>query len=339
MDRLLHDPLGTFPMPPELAALPKADIHVHAEWLARLDRALARRERRPGHDWRAWVTRVMAEPPGASRLSHLSTTQLVTDEMDAIPENFVARVQDLLEEAAADGAILVEVRFGKDMDRPDFMALFREAERRVRARYPRFRAQAIAVLMLWQEPDALETLIQTCIDMAAAGMLYGVDFLYRPYIAEADWGTAYRVAARLAEAGLGVTAHVGEFSTANIVAAAQTPGIIRFGHATYAGYHPHLLDLLAAKQITVECSLSCNVVLGAAESYEAHPVRQFVAHGVPVALCTDDPVQVCTTIGREYAIAHALGFSEADLLGFTRNAINAAFIAPDQRAALLAELT
>jgi adenosine deaminase len=44
---------------------------------------------------------------------------------------------------------------------------------------------------------------------------------------------------------------------------------------------------------------------------------------------------MCTTIGREYTMAHALGFSTDDLLGFTRNAICAAFIAPQQRTALL----
>jgi len=37
-------------------------------------------------------------------------------------------------------------------------------------------------------------------------------------------------------------------------------------------------------------------------------------------------------------IAPALGFSTDDLLGFTRNAIRAAFISPQQRTALLAEV-
>ena len=45
-----------------------------------------------------------------------------------------------------------------------------------------------------------------------------------------------------------------------------------------------------------------------------------------------------TTIGREYAIAHALGFSHAELLGFTRNAIRAAFIPDEERQKLLTEL-
>jgi hypothetical protein len=38
----------------------------------------------------------------------------VSQELDAVPENFVARVADLLAEAAADGAVLVEVRFGNE---------------------------------------------------------------------------------------------------------------------------------------------------------------------------------------------------------------------------------
>jgi hypothetical protein len=47
---------------------------------------------------------------------------------------------------------------------------------------------------------------------------------------------------------------------------------------------------------------------------------------------------MCTTIGREYAIAHALGFAIDDLLDFTRNAMRAAFISPPQRTALLEEV-
>jgi adenosine deaminase len=138
--------------------------------------------------------------------------------------------------------------------------------------------------------------------------------------------------------GLGITAHAGEISTANIAAALRTPGLTRIGHATHAADDPRLLDLLARSGTTVECPLTCNVVLGAAPSLDDHPIRRFVECGIPVALCTDNPVQTCTTIGREYAIAHALGFSPAELLAFTRNAVQAAFTTPARRQALLEEL-
>ncbi len=249
-------------------------------------------------------------------------------------------VEDALEEAAADGAVLVEVRFGREeVLRPGFMALFREAERRVQARHPALRAEAIVILMPWQAPELLERLVDACVRAARErDGLAGIDLLYQPYDAEADWEPMYRAAERAADTGLGITAHAGEFSTANIAAALRVPHLSRIGHAVYAARNPRLLDRLAHSGVTVECSLSCNVVLGAVPSYEEHPIHQFVEHGIPVALCADVPVQIATTIGREYALAHALGFSLDELVGFTANAIRASFTPPARKAALLAEL-
>jgi adenosine deaminase len=93
--------------------------------------------------------------------------------------------------------------------------------------------------------------------------------------------------------------------------------------------------MVARSGVTVECALTCNVVFGATLSYEDHPIRRLVAAGIPVALCTDDPVQICTTTGCEYAIAPALGVSTDDLSSFIRNAIRATFISPRQRTTLL----
>jgi adenosine deaminase len=332
-------PLDVFRPDPDIAALPKADLHVHQEWSPRLDRVLARRAGRTPYDWRRWAAQLMAgTPPGMSRLQVLSSVFPAPQDADAVDENFVARVEDLLEEAAADGAVLVELRFGGEtVLRPGFMELFREAEHRVRARHPRYRAETSFTLLLWYEPERLERVVQACLRAAGEG-LGGVDLLYEPYDAEAEWAIAYRIAERAAAAGLGITAHAGEFSAANIAAALRVPGLTRLGHAVHAASDPRLLELLAKKRITVECCLSCNVVLGAVPSYEEHPIRQFVQYGIPVVLGTDDPVQMNTTIGREYALAHALGFSEAELLACTRNAVRAAFTTPARRTELLAEL-
>lgn len=334
------DPLAPLTVDPLPRALPKADIHVHQEWSPRLDRVLARRAGWPAYDWHEWAAYLMDQvPPGMPRLERLASVFPASPQDDADPENTIARLEDLLEEGAADGAALVELRFGSTtaLQHPDFMALFREARRRVRGRHPGFRAAALYTVLLWAEPELLERVVGACLRAADDG-LAGIDLLYTPYDAEADWRPIYRVAERAAAAGLGITAHAGEFSIANIAAALRTPGLTRLGHATYAARDPRLLDQLAASGVTVECCLSCNVVLGAVPSYEAHPIRAFVERGIPVALCTDDPVQVCTTIGREYAIGAALGFTPAELLGFTASAVRAAFVPLDDKAALLAEL-
>lgn len=92
------------------------------------------------------------------------------------------------------------------------------------------------------------------------------------------------------------------------------------------------------RKLTRHCSLSCNVVLGAVPSYEDHPIRQFLASGIPITLNTDNPVRIWTTIGREYAIAAALGFSSTELMAFTRNAIQASFTSAERRKALIDEM-
>jgi adenosine deaminase len=165
--------------------------------------------------------------------------------------------------------------------------------------------------------------------------------MVNPYHAEADpalWAVAYRWGERAAAAGLGVTVHAGEFTTANCAAALRVPGLRRIGHAVHYADDPRLLDALVRSGATVECCLTCNVVLGAVPSYEEHPIRRLVEHGVPVALSTDLPVHACTGIGKEYAVAAALGFSPAELLAFTRNAVAASFGSEGRRAALLDEL-
>lgn len=175
-------PLVPIPVEPLIAALPKADLHIHQEWSPRLDRVLARRQGRSTFDWRAWAEQLMmGELPGWPRLSRIASIQPVPVEMDAAEENFVARIEDLLEEAAIDGAVLVEVRFGNEtVLHPDFMGLFRQAERRVQARFPLLRAEAVVTLNLWFEPERLEQVVQGSLRAAEEG-LGGVDFLYRPY--------------------------------------------------------------------------------------------------------------------------------------------------------------
>jgi adenosine deaminase len=333
-------PLAEIKPDPRIAALPKADLHIHQEWSPRLDRVLARREGRAPYNWRHLAERLMTETsPGMPRLRHLATVFPVGRESDAEPENFIARVEDVLDEAAADGAILVEIRFGNEaVLRPNFMSLFREAERRVQARYPQIRAEAVFTFLLGRfDCEQLERLLKACIQAAEQG-LGGIDFLYEPYDTEADWAIAYKIAEQAAAAGLGITAHAGEFSTANIAAALRVPGLTRIGHATQVVHDPRAFALLGESGVTVECSLSCNVVLGAVPSYTEHPIRQLTQSGIPITICTDDPVQICTTIGREYTVAHTLGFSSADLLAVTRNAIKVAFTTEERRSELLAEL-
>jgi adenosine deaminase len=325
------EPLAEISVAPLIAALPKADLHLHAETDARLERILAQRAGRRPYDWRSWAQHLLAEtPPGMPRLARMAADRradaALVETLDADPDLFVSRIVDVLEEGAADGAILIEVLFGaQTVLRPDLMRCFRQAERYVQQRYPLLRAEALIAATRPASASWIDQLLPACLAMAHEG-LAGIHIIPDPYDTEADWRPIYRWAERAAAAGLGIAAHAGEFSPANIAAALRVPGLTRIGHAVYAAHDTRLLEVLARSAITVECSLSCNVVLGAVQSYADHPIRQFVAHNIPVSLNTDDPMRVWTTIGREYAIAAMLGFTPAELLSFTQNAIHADLI-------------
>jgi adenosine deaminase len=343
-------PLARVPISPAIASLPKADLHLHQEEVARLERVVARSRGRLPYDWKPRAEQLIAAtPPGVGRINAIYAPDagLALEGVPADdPEYIVAKIADVLEESAADGAILVEVNFGAvglALMRPDFMDLFREAERRVQVQHPSLFAEAIALLHLAPDPgrsSSAQHQFEACLRMAREG-LAGIDMIVVPYDTEADpatWAAAYRWAERAADAGLGISVHAGEFSTANLAAALHVPGLQRVGHAVYAAADPRLLETLARSGVTVECPLSCNVVLGAVPSYEAHPIRQFVSLGIPVTLSTDLPVHSWTTIGREYAMAEALGFSLRDLAAFTSHAVEASFTSATRRNILRQEL-
>jgi adenosine deaminase len=129
-----------------------------------------------------------------------------------------------------------------------------------------------------------------------------------------------------ADAGLGCSVHAGEWAGPESVRAALTLPVTRIGHGVRSIEDPALVDELAERGIVLECCPTSNVVLGLYPSYEEHPIRELRAAGVRVTLGSDDPPWFGASIGGEYAIcAERLGFSDADLKGLTRTAVEAAF--------------
>lgn len=316
----------------------KADLHLHQEWSPRLDRVLARRNGSAPYDWAAWRSGLVSQvAPGMARLQRLSQVLPAPAEADT-DSAFVERVIDTLTESAEAGSRYTELRFGNDtVLRPGFMRMFRQAESTVRYSYPRFRAEAIISVLMWYEPRRLYRVIDAC-EAAADEGLAGIDLLHVPYAAEADWHHGRHIVELARDAGLGVTVHAGEFSTANIAAVASIEGVTRIGHATHAADDPALLRILAANQITVEVCLSANLVLGAVTDLRDHPLPRFLDAGVNVVLGSDNPVQFGTTIAGEYELAGQLGLTPSQLDQLTIQAVSSGFTTTERKADLLADL-
>jgi adenosine deaminase len=141
------------------------------------------------------------------------------------------------------------------------------------------------------------------------------------------------------EAGLRLVAHAGEAAGADSVRQAVLGlGAERIGHGIRCIEDPSVVDLLAERGIALEVCPTSNVHTSTVASYAVHPLPALLRRGLAVTLSTDDPSISGIDLAHEYRIAVAeLGLTEADLRRMQENALAAAFLTSEERAALLAE--
>jgi aminodeoxyfutalosine deaminase len=119
-------------------------------------------------------------------------------------------------------------------------------------------------------------------------------------------------------------------------------GVERIGHGIAAIHDPALMELLAERRIPLEVCPVSNVVTGALAkqlgeanaTIQRHPLPHLVRSGVPVVLSTDDPAMFHTSLRGEYAAAHNLGLTDAELSQIVANGFDYAFLSADERARL-----
>ncbi|MCY0092948.1 adenosine deaminase [Hoeflea ulvae] len=153
----------------------------------------------------------------------------------------------------------------------------------------------------------------------------------------ADFARAFDIAR---DAGLGITIHAGELAGAESVRDALNhvrPS--RLGHGVRAAEDEALVRRIAEQGVVLEACPGSNLALKVYPDISSHPFDHLRRAGVKLTLNSDDPPHFGSSIGHEYQlVADAWGYDAADLTGFTRTAIQAAFIDEPTRAILLGQL-
>ena len=155
------------------------------------------------------------------------------------------------------------------------------------------------------------------------------------------------VYARARKCELHLLMHAGEVGgPEKIREAVEILGVERIGHGIAAIHDPALMDLLAKRRIPLEVCPTSNLRTGAlglqlrnpSATLEQHPLPHLLRHGVPVVLSTDDPAMFHASLLGEYEAAAKTGLSETELVGLHRASFEHAFVAEDERRRYLARL-
>ncbi len=140
------------------------------------------------------------------------------------------------------------------------------------------------------------------------------------------------------DGGLGLTAHAGEVAGTDRVREVLDFGVRRVAHGVTAAEDPVLLDLLRARDVTLDLCPTSNVQAGIVESLAIHPLAALHRAGVSVTLSTDDRTVTGTSLTDEMArCTEALGLADDELAAIALNAFSRAFAAREALAPLAAE--
>lgn len=138
------------------------------------------------------------------------------------------------------------------------------------------------------------------------------------------------------DAGLRVTVHAGEAAGAESMwQAINELGAVRIGHGVKAIEDLKLMEFLAKNNIGIESCLTSNIQTSTVTSFESHPIKTFLAHGVKVCLNTDDPAVEGIELPHEYEVAAPkVGLTQEQLRQIQINGLDLAFLSDTEKQAL-----
>ncbi len=315
----------------DLLNLPKAHLHLHLEGGMRPS-TLQERCDHYGIE--------VPQIRGFGSFSAFADTYLAACDVLRTPEDMARLVRECIEDAAASGAVWIELAFhpahhrerlGTDAEIVD-LVLAAAAQASVDTGVG-------AGLMLSADrtkvpADAVE-LAELAAELAGQGVVaFGLanDEVVGP---PEPYARAFAVAR---EAGLLSTPHAGELcGPESVLGALDALGADRIQHGVRAMEDPALVSRLVDEGICLDVCPTSNLSLGVVDRLEDHPLPALVAAGVRCSINADDPLLFGPGLLEEYEVCRtALGLDDGALAGVATASI-AASGAPDAvKAAALA---
>lgn len=322
------------------ADLPKVELHLHLEGAAppAFIRGMAAEKRID-------ISGIFAEDGSyhVEDFDHFVQVYEAACSVLQTPEDFRRLTLTVLEQSAAHGVVYSEAFLSPDFCGDgdleawrDYLAAIEDAAAEAEREFG-ITLRGIVTCIRHNRPEKAKRAALCAAETRSAFLtgfgMAGAELVGRPR----DFAWAFDAAR---EAGLRLTAHAGEWGGPDMVAdTLRDLRVERIGHGIAAIRDEDLMLRLAGEGIVLEVCPGSNVALGAALSWETHPIADLREAGVPVTVSTDDPPFFDTDMTREFeGLARAFGWDEADFAELNRTALDAAFCDADTRARIAERL-
>jgi adenosine deaminase len=342
----MHDPATVSadrPLRRLIAAMPKAELHLHLDGSLRVETALELARTRgveaPGD--RAGMSAALIAPMPCTDQAELLRAFDLPIALMQDAEALERIAAELVATKAADGVRYLEIRWGPLLHLAGGLSLADGISAVCRgARWAATRSGTV-VRLICTALRSHDPAANLELALVAAGFhddgLTGWD-LAGPEAAFPD-PLVHAAAFEAARAGgLRITIHAGEWGGAGQVRRALAVSPERIAHGPGTIDDPALCAELIARGVTLDLCPSSNWQAGIVPSLAAHPVARLHRAGVPVTLNTDDATVSDISLSEEYRRAiESIGLTLPELWAIDRHALAAAFAGEADLAPLRAE--
>lgn len=315
-----------------LHALPKVDLHCHLDGCLRvetiIDLAKKRNVRLPSTD-PVGLRKILVQDDAANLVEYLKAFDVTLSVMQ--DEEALRRVAyELIEDAAAENLVYIEVRYAPILHQREGMRLtdivdavldgLREGERKhgvkwgliicgMRMSDPKFTIQMAELCVMYKHRGVV------AFDLAGAEANHPAS----------DHKEAFDLVLRN---NVNITIHAGEaFGPESIRQALHDCGAHRLGHAVRLKEDGDLLNYCCDHRIPLEINLTSNLQTGAVRDLKFHPARMYYDFGLRCCICTDNRLMSGTTVTDEMLKAHQiLGFTLEELKDTVIYSLKSAFL-------------
>jgi adenosine deaminase len=315
-----------------LAAMPKAELHLHLDGSVRVETALELAASRgvpaPG-DATAMRAMLVAPERCADQAELLRAYDLpIALLQDA--EALGRVTEELVEAKAAEQVRYCEIRWApllhlqRGLRPPEVIAAVVRSGAAA-ARRTGVAVRFICTALRTHDPAANLALAETAARFRDDG-LTGWD-LAGPEAAAPDPLLHVRAFDAARAAGLHITVHAGEWGGASQVRRALEVTPERIAHGPGAIDDSSLVATLIERDVTLDLCPTSNVQAGIVPSIADHPIARLHRLGVPVTLSTDELTVADITLTDEYRRAvERIGLTIPELWSIDRHALDVAFV-------------